>query len=170
MVLSPKSIRHIRQANFPGNEKIDAMRVEVNIYDSNRGDGVTYYQRSYDVGTFEEYKSAILDAYSRAESEGVIALISREGLLGEHLVWAPRGYEDRDIEVSTSVTIRGQSYTLFGCTVDGEEITFPVDGSYLADEWEDSCKDDLGDLDFRAKDFDEEELIEKLFNFYLTKV
>ena len=145
------------------------MKIEVNIYDSSQGDGASYYRQSYDVETFAEYKKSILDTYSSAESEGVIALISREGPWGEQVVWAPCGNDDSDIEVSTSVIIGGESYSLFGCMVDGQEISFPIDGYSLADEWEYKCKDDLGDLDFDPKDFDEEELIEKLFSFYLKK-
>lgn len=89
----------------------------MNIYDSGRGDGFSFYRESYEVEDFSEYRKSILDTYSRAESEGIIELISEEGPRGEELSWVPCEDKNSYTEASTTVEINNKRYNLFGCTV-----------------------------------------------------
>ena len=48
------------------------MNVKIKLYDSSEGDGTSYFEKSYDLSSFNELKEKIIETHHQALAEKVI--------------------------------------------------------------------------------------------------
>ena len=137
------------------------MNIKIRLYDSSEGDGSSLIEQNYDLSSFDELKTKILETHNIAVEENII-----KGVESKDFVIVNN--ENKNVETSIYVCDSSNTFLLITCWVNTDSIIFfPHSGS----DYDCShIEDQLGPLDFNCSDYDEDDLVEKLFNYYLTKL
>ena len=137
------------------------MNVKIKLYDSSEGDGTSLIEQNYDLNSFDELKSKILEIHNIAIDQNLI-----KGVESKDYVIVNN--DIKNVETSIYVSDSFDSFYLITCWVNTDHVIFfPHSGSDYDSSY---AEEKLGPLDFNCRDFDEDDLVEKLFNYYLTKL
>jgi len=137
------------------------MNVKIRLYDSSKGDATALIEEIYDLNSFDELKSKILEIHNVAIDKNII-----KGVESKDYVIVNN--EIKYVETSIYVYDVFDSFHLITCWVNTDNVIFfahhgsDYDSSYAEEK--------LGPLDFNLKDFEADDLVEKLFNYFLTKL
>lgn len=141
------------------------MNVKIKLYDSSEGDGTSYFEKSYDLSSFNELKEKIIETHHQALAEKVIIKVPDDPSDKNYVL----AHNDiKYVETAIYVSDVFDSFDFLTCFCNTEDIiNFPHSGSDYDSSY---AEEKLGPLDFNRSDYDEDELAEKLFNYYLTKL
>ena len=137
------------------------MNVKIRLYDSSKGDATALIEEIYDLNSFDELKSKILEIHNVAIDKNII-----KGVESKDYVIVNN--EIKYVETSIYVYDVFDSFHLITCWVNTDHVIFfPHSGSDYDSSY---AEEKLGPLDFNLKDFEADDLVEKLFNYFLTKL